>query len=57
LMLARLAAIVRAMRDAFRTVAALRSALSTRGNLLLEIPCRAPSAAYTRPFGSALPPV
>src|SRR5712691_7147802 len=31
------AAILRAMRDAFRTVAALRSALSTRGNLLLEI--------------------
>src|SRR6266852_5545973 len=37
LTLARLPAILRAMRDAFRTVAVLRSALSTRRDLLLEI--------------------
>src|SRR6266849_9253042 len=34
---AQLLARLQAMRKAFRTVAALRSALSTRGNLLLEI--------------------
>jgi hypothetical protein len=34
---AQLPARLQAMRDAFRTVAVLRSALSTRGNLLLEI--------------------
>src|SRR5207244_9759872 len=34
---AQLLATLQAMREAFRTVAALRSALSTRGNLLLEL--------------------
>jgi putative transposase len=34
---AQLLARLQAMREAFRTVAALRSALSTRGNLLFEL--------------------
>src|SRR6266851_313389 len=37
LTLARLLAILRAMCDAFRTVAVLRSALATRRDLLLEL--------------------
>ena len=54
---AQLLARLQAMREVFRSVAALRSALSTRGNLLLELLALRPSTGCTRAFGSTLPPV